>query len=215
VTHDFRANGTYVLPFGPGQLLLRNSSGWVARAVEGWATSFIINANTGSPSNITAGNMLYGNGVPDIVGDFPVKPFSDLEWNGDAGSYFGTRFGQAEDPQCAQLATELKPYCTLQVVTDAASGAILLQNPKPGQRGTLGQKTLELPGAWAFDAALSKSIKLTESKRMQFRLDSTNIFNHPLMGTPTLSLNGTTPFGSIQAKENQRRQFKAQLRFDF
>jgi hypothetical protein len=215
VTHDFRGNGTLALPFGPGKLLLRNSSGWVARLVEGWQTSVIINANTGQPSSISAGNMLHGNGVPDVVGDFSVKPFSELQWNGDFGSYFGNSYAQAADPQCGRVSTELRPYCTLQAVTDASSGKILLQNPLPGRRGTLGQKTMELPGAWAFDAAMSKSVRITESKQVQFRVDATNIFNHPLMGNPNLSLNGTTPFGSIQSKGNQRRQFKAQLRFNF
>jgi hypothetical protein len=224
VTHDFRANGTFELPFGRSHLLFRNSSGWFARIVEGWQASVIINANTGQPANAAATYLtgtttnntgLYGNAVPDIVGPFPVKPFSDLEWNGDAGSYFGSRFAQTADPQCGQVAAELKPYCTIQAVTDAKTGQVLLQNPLPGHRGTLGQKTLELPGAWAFDAAMSKSVRLTEAKRLQFRVDATNIFNHPLLGTPNLTLNSTTPFGSIQMKGTQRRQFKAQLRFDF
>jgi hypothetical protein len=215
VTHDFRANATYALPFGPNKLLFRNTRRWVARTIEGWQTSFIINANTGSPVSIGAGNMLYGNGVPDVVGPFSAKPFGSVQWNGDSGNQFGSSFAQTPDPQCGQLAAELKPYCTLQAVTDAKTGQVLLQNPLPGHRGTLGQKTLELPGAWAFDSAISKSIRITESKTMQFRMDATNVFNHPLLGSPNLSLNGTTPFGSIQTKGTQRRQFKAQLRLNF
>jgi hypothetical protein len=215
VTHDFRANGTFSLPFGPGQWLFGNTSGWVARAIEGWQTSFIINANTGQPASITAINTLYGNGVPDIVGDFPVKPFSDLDWNGDFGDYFGSRFAQVRDPQCDRIAAGLRPYCTLQAVTDAQTNQILLQNPRPGHVGTLGQKTIELPGAWAFDAALAKSVRITETKKLQFRMDATNVLNHPLLGNPNLDLNSTTRFGTVQSKGNQRREFKAQLRFDF
>jgi len=214
-THDFRANSTLELPFGPGKLLFRNTAGWIARAIEGWQTSFIFNANTGVPTSIGAGNMLYDNGVPDVVGDFPVKSFGSVEWNGDSGNQFGNRFGQVADPQCTAIATEIRPYCTLQAITDAGTNAILLQNPQPGRRGTLGQKTMELPGAWSFDAAMSKRVKVTESKSVQFRMDATNIFNHPLMGNPNFNLNSTTPFGSVQTKGNQRRQFKAQLRFDF
>jgi hypothetical protein len=187
----------------------------LARTVEGWQASFIFNANSGNPANITAINTLHGNPVPDIVGDFPVKPFSELKWTGDTGDYFGSRFGQIQDPQCGQIASELRAYCTLQAVTDAQSGNILLQNPKPGRRGTLGQRTMELPGAWAFDAALAKSIRITESKSVQLRMDATNVLNHPLVGAPNLNLNSTTPFGNVQSKGNQRREFKAQLRFNF
>src|SRR5262249_44130500 len=88
-THDFRANGTYNLPFGPNKLLFSNTSGWVARAIEGWQTSFIISLNSGGPSSVTAGNMLYANGVPDVAGPFSVKPFGNVQWNGDFGNYFG------------------------------------------------------------------------------------------------------------------------------
>jgi hypothetical protein len=215
VTNDFRANGTVTLPFGPGQPLFRNARNWIARTIEGWQFSFILNANTGQPADIVASNTLYGNPVPDIVGDFPVKPFSKLEWEGDFGDYFGSRFAQVQDPQCGQIATELRPYCTLQAITDARTGEILLQNPQPGSRGTLGQATVELPGSWAFDAALAKSIRLSESKSLQLRVDATNIFNHPILGNPTLDMNSATPFGTIQTKGTERRQFKAQLRVNF
>ena len=42
---------------------------------------------------------------------------------------------------------------------DAKTGQVLLQNPLPGHVGTLGQKTLELPGQWHFDSAMIKSIQ--------------------------------------------------------
>ena len=54
VTHDFRSFGTFELPFGPGKLLLRNSSGVLARVIEGWQTSFILNLSTGQPASITS-----------------------------------------------------------------------------------------------------------------------------------------------------------------
>jgi hypothetical protein len=93
------------------------------------------------------------------------------------------------------------------------SGKIVLQNPKPGTRGTLGRQTL--PGSWAFDAAMSKTVKITESKSLQIRMDSTNVFNHPVPDNPILNTNGTTPFGSIQTKGDQRRFFKGSVRFNF
>jgi len=222
-THNLRANGTFAIPIGPNTLLFRKTSGWVARAIEGWQTSFIVGLNTGQPASITAGNMLYANGVPDVVGPFSVKPFGRTSWKGDFGNYFGNgsapgasaRYGQVLDPQCSRVDVSLQPYCTLQAVTDASSGQILLQNPLPGHRGTLGRQTMELPGVWAYDGALSKTLRISESKSMQLRVDATDVLNHATPGAPTLSLNGATPFGSIQTKGNQSRQFKAQLRYNF
>ena len=114
------------------------------------------------------------------------------------------------------MAADLKQYCTLQAVTDAKTGQIVLQNPQPGKRGTLGRQTMSRPGQWSFDSAMGKTVRITESKSLQIRLDATNIFNHPLPNDPSLIINSTAnPFGSIQDKGTQHRQFKGQIRFSF
>ena len=60
--HTFRMNGTFELPFGPNKLLFANSSGWVARLIENWQTSLIMNLASGSGNTISgATNMRYGN----------------------------------------------------------------------------------------------------------------------------------------------------------
>lgn len=159
--------------------------------------------------------MLYGNGVPDVVGPFSSKSFGSVHWSGDYGDYFGSSFRKITDPQCGFVAADQKSYCTLQAVVDAMSGQVLLQNPGPGKRGTLGRQTMELPGDWRFDAALSKTVRIRESKNLQVRLDAINVFNHPVPGAPDLNINSTNPFGFIQAKGSQIRQFKAQFRFTF
>lgn len=224
VTHDFRSYGTFELPIGPGKLLAGNSSGVLARVIEGWQTSFIVNLSTGQPASITASYLngatnsptgLYGNSVPDVVGPFSSKGFGKVNWDGNFGTFFGSDFGRVSDPQCATVATELRPYCTIQAITDAKTGQILLQNPKPGTRGTLGRQTMELPGSWTFDAALSKMVRISESKTIQVRMDATNVFNHPVPVSPILNINGNTPFGSIEQKGDQRRFFKGSVRFNF
>ena len=72
--HDFRTNGTFELPIGPNQLLAGNSSGVLARIIEGWQMSWIVDLGSGAASNITAQSMLYANGVPDVVGNFDPTP---------------------------------------------------------------------------------------------------------------------------------------------
>jgi hypothetical protein len=104
---------------------------------------------------------------------------------------------------------------------------MLLQNALPGTYPTMGIGTLIGPGRWRFDANLSKSIRLTESKSIQFRLDATNVFNHPEPNTAAtvfnLNLTGAaaTNFGQFVtagtngAKTSLHRQLQAQLRFNF
>jgi hypothetical protein len=219
--HDFRTNGTFALPIGPNKLLFPNISGPLARAIEGWQMGWIVNLNSGQPMNISAQNMLYALGTPDIVAPFPLRK-GNVEFEGNTGYYFPKDlFIPVDDPQCAQVTTlqGLRGQCTIDALAYTSTGEIVLQNPKPGTRGTMGQRSLEAPGQWRFDANLSKTFKINESKSLQFRMDATNVFNHPEPADPSLAItNATSAFGTItgnNAKSTLRRQFQAQLRLTF
>jgi hypothetical protein len=213
IRHDFRTNGTFELPIGPGQLIARNSSGVLAHIIGGWKMSWIIQLSSGAPTNITAGTTLYANGVPDLVGNFDPSQ-GKVQWQNGAlnGSYFGDRFAKVTDPQCAVIAASIRSVCTLSAITDG--GTIVLQNPKPGARGNLGQNVIENPGTWTFDSSLGKRFKITESKAFNVRMDATNVFNHPQPANPTLDINSATPFGNISTKTGVRT-FQGQLRLEF
>ncbi len=230
--HDFRTNATFDLPFGPNRKLFSGSSGALARLIENWQTSAIVRLTSGAPISVVANSMLYGNGTPDVVGPFSVKK-GKVYWEAtDAGNYFkpGT-YTKVRDPQCALVDASIRNLCTLNAIAlvnaDGTTGPIVLQNPQPGKRGTLGRNTMEGNGVWVFDAAMSKSIRLTESKSLVLRIDAQNVFNHPTPMDPNLDLNSTQPFGNIAAKFggggifNQRsydtppRAFQAQLRLNF
>ncbi len=228
--HDFRTNGTFALPFGPNRFLLGNSSGVLARIVEGWQMSWIVNLNTGQPLSIAAQNMLYNNGTPDIVGPFDTKG-GKVQFEGvgpGAGSYFApANFKAVTDPQCANVTTlqNLRNSCSLNAIADAKTGQILLQNPLPGKRGTLGQRVVEGPGQWRADASMAKAFKITESKSLQIRLDAKNVFNHPEPSTVTTGASpnlimdiNSANFGLItgaNAKSTLHREMQAQLRLNF
>ena len=217
--HDFRTNGSFSLPFGPNKLLFSGSSGVVARVLEDWKLGWILNVNSGQPVNIAAQSMLYANGAADIVGDFDRKGTVEFKEGASSGTYFmGGELTQVRDPQCSNVTTSqnLRTLCTLNAVQNS-SGQVVLQNPLPGQRGTIGFRSAESPGRWRFDANLSKSFKISESKNLQFRLDATNVLNHPEPANPVLDINAAN-FGSItgaNAKSTLHRQFPAQMRFTF
>jgi hypothetical protein len=98
-------------------------------------------------------------------------------------------------------------------------GVIVLQNPKPGTQGNLGQSTFDMPGTWRFDGNLSKSFRISETKSVQFRMDATNVLNHPnpLPISPAISINNTTTgdFGYLTNSKTGNRQFQAQFRLNF
>jgi len=221
-THDFRTNGQFTLPMGPNKLLFANSSGALARLVEDWRLGWVVNINSGAPTSISAQNMLYANGTPDIVGPFDPKAV-EVQWPDGASSanYFAAgTLKTNRDPQCtnaAVVAASLQSLCTLNAVFDANTNQVLLENPLPGTRGTLGQRMVQVPGRWRFDANLMKSVKLRESTRLEFRFDASNVFNHPEPANPVLDINSAN-FGlitGVNAKSTLHRQLQAQLRLSF
>jgi hypothetical protein len=238
IAHDFRVNGTFQLPFGPNQLLFGNSSGIFARAIEGWKMSWIFNTTSGSPRTISAQSMLYNNGTPDVVGPW-TETRGKVQWgkviggNNVGGSFFGDRYVQVEDPQCAPGgitdftdamgwnlradSTTGAEICTLDAVALASTGQIVLQNPHPGKRGTLGLTSIERFGLYSVDASLSKQFQVGERHSIQLRFDANNILNHPTPNDPQFSINtgSDAGFGNINGKGNQNRTFQAQVRFNF
>jgi hypothetical protein len=213
--HDFRTNGSFSLPLGPGRYFFRGSSGILARMVEQWEASWILNMGSGAAANISALSMLYANGVPDVVGPFDVKA-ANVEWKDGsvAGNYFGSAYTKVRDPQCSAIASNLRNLCTLNAVADS-SGRIVLQNPLPGTRGNLGQNVIEDPGLRSIDGTISKAFRIGEAKALKFRFDAINLFNHPQVADPNLDINSTDlTFGNISTKTGQR-QLQAQVRLEF
>ena len=126
---DFRSHGTFVLPFGPNKLLLSNTTGWVARAIEDWQLSLIFNMSSGMPNTIVGRSMLYESVnssnfgfPPPNLGPVDLSPagvaaFGDfahgigkVSWADGAatGTYFGDmNFVRVPDPQCANVTTKV------------------------------------------------------------------------------------------------------------
>jgi len=237
-THILQTNGSFELPLGPGKQFLKNSSGILARAAEGWKLGWIFNLVSGPAMDIQAANMLYGNGVPDIVGPFPFEK-AGVRWGQDAGTYKGGNYFPtdelriAKDPQCANtsiVASSLAANCNLGAVYDAKTGQPLLVHPLPGQRGTLGRRVVRGVAVPTFDMNLAKSFHIRESKTVQLRVDASNVLNHPTANTPQLSLApsaatnalntsfgqilNATGFSTIGAKTGYRK-VQMGLRFSF
>src|SRR4029453_4114911 len=165
---------------------------------------------------------------PDIVGPWvnPKTNFKQNGPNNDTGTIYGfpSPYATFDDPQCFNrvggtdaMGFNLQDQCTLNglaLIAPANSpGAIslapatdgtprwgvpVLQNSLPGTQGTQGARMLRLPGRWFFDANISKSFRLTESKTLQLRVDANNILNHPNPGEPNFNVK-TDNFGRVTA----------------
>jgi hypothetical protein len=227
--------GTFALPIGPNKLLFSKASGVWARVAENWQASWIVNMSSGAPGNITAQSMLYGLGVPDLVGPFDPKKTS-YAWNQGAasGNIFTDSTGKplyskVRDPQCnnpAYVSTMLssRNLCGLNAIANS-SGQVVLQTPLPGTRGNFGLGRIEQVGYWTADMSIQKRLLVAESKSVTIRMDASNVFNHPTPGqaglfapnpgSADLSLTSAgNAFGTITNKSGQR-SFQLKARVDF
>jgi hypothetical protein len=213
--HDFRLNGTVELPIGPNKLLLGNSTGVLARVVEKWNVSAILNLLSGSPLDITGTNTYFGGGHPDVVGSLDAVKNGHATMTSGLPTWFpaGT-FTFPDDPQCAAVTTAqtTNQSCSNNALADAA-GNLLIVNSQPGKLGNLGPGVIYGPGNIGFNLSASKTVRVSESKSFQVRVDTVNVLNHPLMGNPNLNINGTN-FGQITTVTGSRT-FQGTLRFAF
>jgi hypothetical protein len=87
------------------------------------------------------------------------------------------------------------------------------QNQPPEGAGT--RAAVRLDPIFNVDAALTKAFRLPwEGKRLQFRAETFNVFNHPNFTNPSLSLESPQTFGEYQGTMDPRSvQFA--LRFEY
>jgi len=82
-------------------------------------------------------------------------------------------------------------------------GEPIFRNALPGEIGNVNASNMITgPGMWSLDVAMSKSVEFMEGKRLEFRLDAQNIFNHarPSFGDP--GANSSTMYGRVSGTAN-------------
>jgi hypothetical protein len=215
-THVLTSNGMFELPFGPNKRLLANAKPWLQRLTERWQLGAIAGWSSGAPLTITAPvSSLWqttGGATPVVVGDFPKSTGKVTKV--DNGVVYFAGFTQGTDPgiNAVTATNALNTRYTNFAIFDV-KGQPVLVNPVAGQVGTLGRNVIEGPARFTLDANLIKRVRITERKEFEFRLDSTNILNHPLFGAPNVNVN-STDFGRITSASDARR-FTTSARLNF
>src|SRR5262249_46665773 len=108
--HEFRVNGGWELPFGPNRPFLSNSGGFLARILEQFQLSWIVDLTSGAPNNLgaplplPAGSTIsyIGYSRPNLIGSFPRQ--GEAQMTSTLPVYFspGT-YQTVTDPQCVNV----------------------------------------------------------------------------------------------------------------
>jgi hypothetical protein len=150
--------------------------------------------------------------------------------------YYGTgnsaRYVTGPDPQCgdtnivgtgstAACNTNLLALYLYDSTKPSNRGQLILSHPLPGQTGTF-NNFIEGPGTITFNASVGKELRLTEGKALIFRVDCTNVMNHPEYDTAGFNSSFSytnawvigTDFGRFSRREGNRTfQARMNLRY--
>ena len=199
-TNVFKSNGIYELPFGRNRTWMKNANRLVDGVLGGWRLSAILTYTSGQPFTVTAPVSTFTQfttgSTPDVTGPLS-KSTGALQFNGSGACYF-CGFKQEPDPNISLLASSIASRSTL--FAQVGPGGVTLQNPLPGTLGNLAQTFFTSPNFFNLDAAISKTLKITERFNMEIRADFLNSTNHPDFTTATIdtSIDSST-FGRFTA----------------
>jgi hypothetical protein len=218
-THVIASNGSYDLPFGRNRLLFKNAPGWADRIIGGWQLSSIAQWQSGAPLHfITPLGQNVGpyNATINTYDQVGPVPQGQLVKGNNYVSFFPTLTTQRAPVPGFGGDPSLPGVFTNQIVVDS-SGKTVFQNADPGRVGnmTYYASNVRGPGMLTFNAALTKSIRITEGKTFTLRVDAVNVLNKPQWGNPNVNVNGAT-FGRITTVVgNQQRLITLNARIDF
>ena len=194
----FVANTIYELPVGRGKKFLGDSSRFMDYAVGGWQITNTLTWGSGlpwTPSLANCGQVSdAGPCRPNVVGNQKLATGVTRTANGTFWFTAIPTLSQAlpEIPNSPTDITGMDDSCQTARPT---SGPFSL--PACGQIGNVGFDSYRGPHAFFDDMALSKSFTITERVKAQFRFDAYNVFNHPVLGTPSNTCVDCTGGGQI------------------
>jgi outer membrane receptor protein involved in Fe transport len=83
----------------------------------------------------------------------------------------------------------------------------VFSNPGIGRFGDQARNALRGPAYWRTDASLFKKFKLAETKELEFRVESVNVFNHVNLGSPDSFIGSFDQSGNLNASPTLGRIF--------
>jgi hypothetical protein len=199
ITHVFKANSVYDLPFGPGKRFL-DGGGWAGRFIGGWSLNGILRLQSGEPISIVSARGTLnraGRSVKNTVNS--TLSVSELQ----------SRTGLYRDSQGRPVL-----FDPSLIGSDGRASTQFFSNPAAGSLGLL--QLTPVSGPWFFnvDMSLIKRTSITERMNIEFRADAFNIFNRTNFDVGQVQNINATTFGRITGTFDPRiLQFALKLNF--
>lgn len=190
-THSFTFTNLAELPFGRGKRFFSNASRKLDFLVGGWQFNSTTTISSGLPFNVD----YVGASADRDTGPNRPNLIDDPQTGGDQHQFFNA--------------------------TPIGTPGSAFGRPAIGTFGDLGFNELRGPNYWRTDASLFKRFIFTETKELEFRIESVNVFNHLNLDIPRgdEALIGNDTAGQIRRNANEgtdpMRNFQFALKFKF
>jgi hypothetical protein len=166
ITHTFKANWVYELPFGPGKAFI-DRGGVVGKILGGWSLNGLMRWQSGEPVSIVSSrgtvNRAGRSTVNTVDSTLTVQQLQSM-----TGLYFDPVTGRPRLFDPALIAA----------VRANPENNQFLTNPHSGFCGNLQLTPVSGPSLYFFDASLIKRTNITENVNLEFRVEAFNVLNH-------------------------------------
>jgi len=175
--HRFTAGLVYQLPFGEGKKLFNVRNGFLSKVVSGWQSSLILQWQSGRPWDLSD-NMEWIN--PDAY-------LNDIQWKGSDQVWalrnypvIGSATGQRAVCAARRLndgSLQLQTYSQNLQGCSLANVDVITRASYEPRFTSFRSSTVRLHSPPTADLSFNKMVKITETKRFQFRLEMFNFTN--------------------------------------
>ena len=218
LSHAFKANFLYELPLGKGHPW-PPSSGLLNQVVSGWTLSSIFTWQSGAPFSILSGRGTLNRAFRSAMTNTAYTTSAQQQIAGQLGVY-NQPDGQILliNPKYIGLDGRGAPNDAL-VCVPLVSGGFC--NPDPGTVGNLSINAFNGPPFFNWDLAILKGFPISESKKLEYRVEMFNAPNHPTfaIGIPRANItdmNINDPnFGVAVSTSSISRVIQMGLRYTF
>jgi hypothetical protein len=205
LTHMIKATTIYDLPVGENHKLNFRP---LQKVIGGWSVSQFMTWQSGAPFSILSGlgtlnrsSRSYYNTANAIVSGLQLKNLVKFQMT-PTGPYMIDPSVINQNDGTGVNGFGNPPF----------DGEVFF-NPGAGAIGSLQRRMFSGPWNFFLDAALQKTFKITEDQSLEFRMQGSNVLNHPTFYSGDQNINSTT-FGLIGSTFGSRiMQFGLRYRF--
>lgn len=215
VGHGLFLSGSYTYSHGVQEA---SGAGFGSQSVQ---NSYNVRGDTGN-SSVNVGHVASFSWIYDIPFMSRAKGISHTllgGWKYNGISTFRSGFSLSPGLSVANQGLATRPdvvagqQLTYPKTRNQWFNTAIFQRPAFGEFGTAGVGTITGPGLVNFDMGLYKDFAFTEKRRLQFRSEFFNVFNHTNLGNPTTTL-GSGNYGRItSALDGRIIEFSLRLHF--